>query len=380
MYYQQFYLKKTVFKEKFATQLKLYCTLSSRYNIDNSFFEKTGLSISDFIFFIQTIWLIVKSSTLDVTTITFYGSLTEEHIFALEHYKGKEKVQLFLKLLTLEPSIAKETISSLNQGIKNKDLKALEQTYLTRFPFEYRNNRIKIVHESTLNYAINYFLYDYLKSNDPNNFTQEFGKRFEKYVECGIKEIGYNYITENDLKKLLPDKSKAVDFIIQDKILIECKAIELKALSSINPTDEIIYNELKESIFKAYTKQMLHVANTLKANEEYFGVILTYKEIFWGDFTKLWDICKKDISENIDFSILPPENVFITDIFAWDKMVQISKNGTATMLDMLKKAKKDNSNPNTSKQLFDMHLDEYNLESFELSYLKDEISSLNAYS
>jgi hypothetical protein len=278
----------------------------------------------------------------------------------------------------LDPDNAITTIHKTNSGIKKEELQSIEKTFFTLFPFQvYKRNNIKIIHKSVFNYTANYFIYDYMKINDAN-FTTEFGKRFEKYIECGVKEMGMIFRTENDLKKILPKHSKLVDFMI-DNILVECKAVELQSIINANPTDENIYNSTKDSILKAYNKQMLGVIKGLNLTTECFGIILTYKQLYWSRFTELYDIGKRDIDDNLNSNFLPPENVFIIDYYVWDKIVQIVKDKKANLIDILKKAKLNNSVNTSVKQLFDAHLDEYELEQFNLTYLSDELDLLNSY-
>ena len=56
-----------------------------------------------------------------------------------------------------------------------------------------------------------------------------------------------------------------VDYLLSaENILIECKATERQQYPSINPTNELIYNSLKQSIFKAYFEQLLVVTKNIK--------------------------------------------------------------------------------------------------------------------
>jgi hypothetical protein len=77
-----------------------------------------------------------------------------------------------------------------------------------------------------------------MKNND-ENFTTEFGVRLEKYVKLGLDEININYKTESQIKKEFKGLKNLVDYVVNDNILIEVKAIELKPYPSINPNDEI---------------------------------------------------------------------------------------------------------------------------------------------
>lgn len=375
LYSQQFYLQKTVHKEVFATQLKIYNSIKGKYDIEKSFEEKTGLTIYDFIFLQQIVWLFTNVDNSS-STFKYFGHLTQDFINVAIEMTSQEKVKNFLKLTVLNPGDTKETIQNFKRSINRTDLQSLETTFFTMYPFQVFNNQIKVIHKSVYNHFVNYYIYDFLKSRD-EQFTTEFGNRFEKYIEFGLKEIHIKYNDENTLRKILPKNSNVVDFNVPDSnIYLECKAIEIQAYTSVNPTDELLYNSLKDSLLKAYFKQMINVAKTLTPDEENWGIILTYKELFWSNFSNLFELGKDKFPNSVDSKYLPPENVFIMDIYTWDKIIQIIKDKKATLIEILQLAKSNNSNPQTSKQLFHMHLDAYNLEKISLSYLDSEIEQL----
>jgi hypothetical protein len=151
----------------------------------------------------------------------------------------------------------------------------MERTFFTIYPFLIFKGEIKLLHESVFNHFINYYIYDFLKAAD-ENFTTEFGSRFEKYVELSLKEVKLKFINENELKKRLKVKSNLVDFYLEAyNVYIECKAIELQPIPLVNPTDEILYNSLKESILKAYFKQLVNVSKSINRKKENWGLIIT---------------------------------------------------------------------------------------------------------
>lgn len=377
LYSQQFYLQTSVYKDKFATQLKLYDSLKSKYDINASFVSKTGFTILDFIKIMQLTWLYINIAELKKPGIYFNGYLENDFLQIASGITKKEKVIKFLKLLVLDPVNPNEKIISFKRNLRNEELQSMEKSFFTLYPLQYFNGKIKMIHTSIFNYTINYYIYDYLKSND-DKFTTEFGLRFEKYVEFGIKELKYKYTPENELKKILPKHSNVVDFIINDSnILIECKAIELQAYPSVNPTDELIYNSLKDSLIKAYFKQLLTVSKNLNGKGENWGIILTYKKLYWSQFTDLYELGKTKQKGEIDNKHLPPENVFIIDIYTWDRIVNIVNDEKTSLLEILKLAKKNNSKTETKKQSFDMHLDNFENNPLNLSYLQSEIKQLN---
>ncbi len=376
LYSQQFYLQTSVYKEKFATQLKLYSSLKSKYDIGRSFETKTGFTVFDFIHITELTWLAVNIDELKKDGLYFDGYLGNDFLKIASEVTDVEKVRSFLKLLVLDPINPNDKIAKFKRSLKREELQSMERTFFTQYPFQYFNNRIKLVHKSVFNYVINYYIYDYLKSND-DKFTTEFGLRLEKYIELGIKEMKYDYLREVDLKKTLPKGSNLVDFVItKDNIFIESKAVELQPYPSINPTDELLFNSLKDSLLKAYFKQLINVSKVISANDEGWGIILTYKKLFWSDFSDLYELGKDKFDEYSDIKFLPPENVFIIDVYTWDRIVNIVKDENTTLLKILKLAKKNNSNHKTKKQSFDMHLDVFENNSLNLSYLKEELKQL----
>lgn len=376
-YNQQFYLQKIVYKEIYATQLKLYSSIKGKHDIGKSFYEKTGFTIIDFLYIEQIFWLYINIDELNESGLYFDGFFDEDFLNVTSGMTSNEKVKCFINLLTLNPNNAEESISNFKHKINKVDLQTMEMSFFTMFPFAIWKSQIKLVHASIFKHTINYYIYDFLKTHD-QDFTTDFGYRLEKYIELGLKEIHAGYKTETQLKKMLPPLSNLTDFLIENEnIFIESKATEIQALPSVNPTDDLIFNALKTSLFKAYFEQLVPVSKLLRPDQENWGIIITYKKLFWSHFTKLFEIGKDkyDLSQNFDH--LPPQNVFIIDIYTWDKIIQIVKDGKATLLEILKKAKGDNMRPETSKQLFDMHLDQYDLRTLNLSYLQNEIDSLN---
>lgn len=373
---QQFYLQKIVHKEIFAIQIKLYNSIKGKYNIEKSFKEKTGLSIFDFLYITQIIWLYVQSAKHKGTSLNFNGYLEIDFLNVCGEMTSTEKITRYIDLIVLDPVESRDKINNFKRNLKREDLQSMERTFFTIYPFQIFNNKIKLLHESILNHFINYYIYDFLKAND-ENFTTEFGNRFEKYIELGLQELQLNFKNENEIKKELNENSNLVDFYLVDfNVYIECKAIELQPIPLVNPTDDILYNSLKESILKAYFKQLLNVAKSINSNKENWGLIITYKELYWSTFYELFEMSKDKFQNSEDSHLLPPENVFILDIYAWNKMLQIIKDGKATIIEILEKARLNNSKPETRKQSFSMHLDIYEFTNFNLAFLDKEIMQL----
>jgi len=328
------------------------------------------------LFIEQLVWLYINVKELNKSGLYFDGFLDDNFLNIVAELTSVHKVKCFLNLLTLNPLNTSASITNFRHKINKEDLQTMEMSFFTMYPFQIFKGKIKLVHEAIFKHTINYYIYDFLKSND-TEFTTDFGYRLEKYIALGLDEIKISYKTENQLKRLLPENSNLVDFYIQDaNIFIESKATELQAYPYVNPTDELLYNSLKSSTFKAYFEQLVPVSKKLSPEKENWGIIITYKEMFWSKFSNLFEIGKSKYENANDNAHLPPENVYIIDIYTWDKMIQIVKNKKATLLEILSVAKKNDNKSETSKQLFDMHLDIYELKIMNLQYLQDELKGL----
>ena len=144
---QQFYLQKVVHKEIYATQLKLYSSLTGKYNIEKSFIEKTGLSILDFLFIQQILWLYINIKELKKPNLYFDGFLEDYVLEMFSKITSVEKIKNFLNLLTLNPNNIYESISSFKHQIRREDLQTMEMSFFTMFPFQLYKGRIKLIHE-----------------------------------------------------------------------------------------------------------------------------------------------------------------------------------------------------------------------------------------
>src|SRR5690606_4173360 len=170
-------------------------------------------------------------------------------------------------------------------------------------------------HPKLFDYTMNYIIYDFLKAND-DNFTTEFGNRLERYGGLGLKEICVKFETEGQLRRRLKESKNQVDYWIpEDKIYIEVKATEMQAYPSVNPTDELIYNSLKSSIFKAYFKRRDPVSKESSPDAENWGIIVTIKESFYVTLATLANTTTNFNKTNDPIDNLPQGNVFIIGLY-----------------------------------------------------------------
>ena len=371
--HQQFLYQEHSWWDSFARQLIIFKDLKHKYDISKSFKTLTNIELDVFLNISYIIWL--TSFHSDITKIKYLGYIANDIQMIIIELFGKENLTKYLELLTVSESNVECILNDDIRILRNHNLQSFEPSFFTRKPFFFYKNKYIIPHKDILHHNFNYFIYEFLKSKD-GKFTTELGHRMEKYMRLGLDEIEIEYKTEENLKSILGNKNSLVDFLIEDNILVEAKAIEVKPYVGINPMDDILANEFRKNLVKAYAKQMISVANKLNNNKEYFGIIVTYKKLFLGNSYDVWEQFLKaetlKICSSEDLLILPFENVFFMDIYTWDYLIQVLRDNDTSLIDILKMIKRVDSEPKTKKFSFHMHLeDEFDSSNFELSYLKD---------
>lgn len=380
LYYQQFYLQRTVFKDDFTSQINLYTSTSGKYDIAQVFKQKTGLSILDFLKMTSFIWIHLKFDDASKNNFFYKNKIKPTLHNWLSNLTSPQAVEAFFKLITVNLSTINQWDLSSRNEIKNLEFQPLGISAFTRNPLINYKGNLYLSHLGIFNYFADYFIYDYLRDD---KFTTEFGSRLEKYIEFSLKRTNIDYKTEKELKKLLPKGSNVVDFYLEkDNIFIECKASDLQPYSSINPTDSQLVNSLKTSLIKAYFKQLQSVASALLPQQESWGIIITFKELFWSDYKDLYETGIAQNIENQEYKYLPPENVFIIDFYSWNRILLFRQLTGSSILSILKKVKESNNQLSTKKLLFSMHLESFDWpdsQNDNLSFLEEELDKLTSY-
>lgn len=263
--HQQFLYQNNAWWDTFVRQLIIFDELKSKYCIKASFKKLTNLELEIFIkisFIVYLTSFVANEDNSSKIKFPYQGYLTKEVSDLIVELYGINNFNSFINLLSISKDNISDFIKNDNRNIKNFNLHPFEASIFTRKPFLFYSDRLIIPHKDVLKHNFNHFLYEFMKNND-DNFTTEFGVRLEKYVKLGLDEININYKTENQIKNEFKDLKNLVDYVVNDNILIEIKAIELKPYPSINPNDEILANEFRKNIVKGYAKQMIGVAKHL---------------------------------------------------------------------------------------------------------------------
>lgn len=371
--FQQFAYQDHYSNSIIDRQLVLYSKLNYGFNISEEFKKLTGIGIIDFFNYCYFTYLYLYLDELG-SQVKFNGRLNDDYFRYFIQKYSEDSLHRFLNLLTIKKSDDFENLHKLKKEI----LQLYETNFFITKPFILFKEEYRIPHRSVFLQTVSYFVYNYLKSNSAL-FPDTFGNRLERYVELGIKETGLIYSTGSELKRKY-SLNKVADFLIEKDILIEVKATELHPRSGVSRSSEILQDDLRTSIVKAYS-QLLSTAYSIARNREWYGIIVTYKEMYLGFGPDAWEEFLKEpielfINENqIELKILPPENIFFISISDWDWIVQALKDSKASSLkELLDKGKECNTSEDQQTKVFMMEQvlrKYYHVPQFNLSYLQE---------
>jgi hypothetical protein len=371
--YQQFEYQEQFYIAIISRQLVLYLQLRSRIDIDNEFKGLANIDLKAFFQYCFYAFAFINRSEYQ-KGYRYEGVLDNAFFNFFKEVFSARELDCFLKLITISEPKQFETLHKL----QDERLQLYETNFFITKPLLFFQGQYRLPHKAILNQTLKHYVYTFLKSSLPDTFPDEFGKRMEKYVELGLKEGKFNYKNEAELKKSY-NLGKVSDYLVDPDILLECKAIELHPRSGVLRLPAMLTKEMNTSVIKAY-QQLLCTANAIDPNQEWFGIIITYREMYLGFGLDAWDeFLKAPIEEflkeqNISANLLTPQNLFFVTIEDWDYIVQVVKEGKTTLKQILLKAKETNASESPAEKLFLMEMvihKFFKIENLDLSYLKN---------
>lgn len=371
--YQQFPLQDKFHNSILSRQMVLYLHNQSGFKIHEEFERLTGINLKSFLEYNYFTFFFFNFDTLGKSDICYDGDLFQSYFNLFESKWGESELSKYLDLLSIKN---RDDFKGL-QKLKTEIMQLYESNIFVTKPLIFFRSKYRIPHRAVFVQTIKHFIYNYLKENSPQ-FPDAFGKRLERYVELGLAENKIPYLKESFLKKRY-SLTKVSDFLIDNDILAEVKAIELHPRSGVMRTKDILVNDLDKSIIKAYI-QLIETASKIDPEKEFFGIIITYKEMYLGFGADAWhEFLKEPIEEycnsnQVTLAMLPPQNLFFINIEDWDFMMQAVKSQNMPLKEILLKAKELNAvesmveKVSMMEQVLRKH---YYEPKVTLSYLKD---------
>lgn len=351
--HEQFVWQGKCVRNDFGRQLLLFVDPPKLSAIRTTFKNEHGFELDQCIQMLFYTYCYVNLDMIDNTR--YYPKyLAPDYDNVCTEVYGDGIVEKFKRFISLPEKDLSKVLRDRKGAGEVLDL--FNNRFLSRYPLINLAGRTYPFHRDTFNYSGKYFIYDYLKDKYQNSFTEVFGKIFENHIAECMSEIGLNYIREGEIKNRYQVKTKP-DFLYEECVMIECKAIEATYHSQVDPSDSKLMNSYKGSIIKAITKQFAELSNKL-VSENQFGLIITYKELYIGSCASELEHVLENSTEYEAKSNLPLHNIFLMDLATWDKIAFLIKNNQTELIPLLKEIKELSGSKETKKFTFDMYLHE----------------------
>ncbi|MDX1942070.1 MAG: hypothetical protein SFU99_16020 [Saprospiraceae bacterium] len=370
---QQFEQQIPVDKYTFARQYCFYMDSGEDSLFDKLLLQILGIPISEFIKLSLITYLYINFDQIEQKEQNYNGRLNNDYFQVIKKLLAWNFADNYINSLTIDLNNLEESkkrIKSLSK-INNPTLQLFEPYKLSLFPIIKIKNEYRIIHRNLFNVNFRNYLYDVLKSTYKGDFTQIIGKRVENYVKKGLDELRIKYLNEKEIEEKVGIKSKLIDFLLDNEVMIECKGIELPSLPSVAPTSDNISKYLKDSILKALKDQFTAVANKLCFSKKAICIIITLKELNLGFGKNTFENLISDPSDRKNFQkYLDPQRIFILPLEEWDILLNTCKVNSLKINDVLDPViDLDSIN---RKKFISMHIfEKYGRNNFELNYLNE---------
>lgn len=365
MAFQQFWLQREFNMAYFARQSLLFGKLENKHPFERMFVEKCGVSISEFIelgMMIMTRFTIEKQMSV---TSHWFRTVADKYKLGA--------IQKFLDLLSIDFNSLREKLIKEKQPNRKISYEAYEQTPLRRTPLLKHDSKYYPFSVELLARCLETFIYDTLRSDDPNDFMNKFGLIFEKYVGNSVSNTKIKHFTERQLTDILPGEGKLVDYLLIDKnnkIFIDAKGVEMSYLGMVGHEPEVITDKTRNSIVKGI-QQGFETAKRL-GNVERIGeietgsgnnflIVVTFKDMYVGNGTDFYEYVAKETLDKIigqsgNKASIPFEHMYFMSIDDFDLLTSGIALGEINLTEILDHAVKCDALTPTKKFTFKQHL------------------------
>lgn len=367
--YQQFLYQRPFNMSNLARQEIMFCSLDDGHTFRRNFYEVTGLDIGEFL-------------TLGVMLVTCFlqknvHSVNAEWFSPVFGTVGADKVHKFLECLSTPAEELHSFLSNSSQQQRRAN-EYFEQTPFIAHPLIRVRSQYICTYPNILFRALEHFAYDVLREQDAPVFMSKFGSIFEGYVQKALEYSETQFIAEETLKKELGNGGLLVDFIIAEddaNIFIDAKAVEMASKGKTTHSAEILKDRIKVSVLKAI--EQAHGVNTrlltaksnhpvVKRRTRNYLIVVTYKELYLGNGKTLYEAVARDKIDEIvsKFPVearIPLENMYFITVDELDLFAHGVKVGGIGFVAGLERAKRDDSQPQTRKFDFLLHLRDWGI-------------------
>lgn len=368
-----------------ARQSILFSDLDKNHYICNEFVRHTELEVQDFL----GLSLIILARLID-----FQGNFFPEKLFYAGHdIFPAHKVKRFLELISKDFNGIRQALLDKDSSSRRLAAENYEMTPFIEFPLIKVSGGYVIAHKNILFRRLDHYVYDFMRSKNPNRFMDKFGEMFERCVEDTLNYSGTNFFTEGELARLIGMTGNRIDFVIKDasaNIFVDAKAVEMNAQGKITHSVKILRDKTRDSILKAIKqahdviKQIANSGNSeISSSNCNYLLVVTFKELYLSGGATYYEVVAKDKIDEIykeysGYCCIPPENMFFITIDDLDILAGILKEKEYSLSEILEFAKNNDKDPMTRKFIFIQHIESLNLRIKTPDHLVAEIERMSS--
>lgn len=383
--FQQFHHQTEDGLLNLARQELIFGKVADNHYFRIQFLSGTGVSVRDF----------VRLSFALISFITLKGAVVRrDSLFDLCSAFSPATIDYFLNLISVDHTHLHKKLKAIDNDDRHPD-EYFHQTPFIRFPLIKVSGEYGCLSKHILHRSLGHFVYDYLKRDDINNFNNPFGKSFERYVGNCIKKAGLPTADEQELINVLPGQGKVVDFLVADgstNVLIDAKGVEMAQRGMTAARRQEVRRATQTSLIKAFEQGHDVAARmgimdaehcVIKPRSATYLLAVTYKELYIGNGLSLAAVAGSEHLDSIRAKydpryLIPNENIYFLTIHEFERLMRLVEGGHIGLAEVLERAKCADSDPQTHKFNFELHLNAFTKDIMCESHLRNDIRSIIA--
>lgn len=360
----QFGFQRNLGSWNISRNLHIFARLPANHPIRTRYRESFGMDIQATIELFFGIY-----SWLNQSSYNYLFDVSE--LFRKTDYTD-ETLEKFFSTITLSTTNIKAYFEE-NQPVKNPVISYYEKTPLAQKPFlELSSGKHLCYSKKITQLCLSSFIPDQLRLLDDDQTIAEYSRLIERYLGDVLEETGIQFIRESQLKELFP-KSKVTDYLVSTdecNIFIEAKAQELSQLVRVYSQNEKLTRGVRDSVIKGAIQGYELVTQIGKGGNQGIGMqdtnylmIVTPTQYDLGPGILIFDEFLQDSlsehAEDVDLSLIPPQNIFVMDIEEFEMFCVSVKNHSLNIAETLHSISERSTDPKGLMFHFGQHFDEH---------------------
>ncbi len=340
-----------------------YCKGNSFYN--DEFERITGVNLDSY-YRMASYFVIISS----------INSKSDSEIFPIKLFilhwvpiVGTKQVRNFIRLISIKPYELFEYIRGYAYD-KPVTIEYYQDTPMLQKPVFLTDDGLTVLSKKILKAGLVNLVPEILKEKS-STYKDKFGKTLERYTASVLEYYGYDFITENEIKKIYKTnrmEGKSADFFITESnsgVLIDCKAIEpapfVKTTSDPQRLKERLSSSFIKGIFQCQeTARNLLACGSINAQVSLSAIIVVHRDHYissGGDVLNLIDPClEMEIVRLYGGVPIPLSNIYYITIDSFEHLLGMCKMKGVSLNEFIVMCAEKDKNPSTKMASIDLHM------------------------